>query len=129
MPYKDPEKRRAHGRQYGRTHRTEARESLRLWRAANPEKNRAIELRRVLKPSRLKRMTREEYEMRLKSQNNACALCFEPFTEKQPPVADHCHTTGKNRGLLHSKCNVGIGQFSDIPARCEQAAAYLRRWS
>jgi hypothetical protein len=34
----------------------------------------------------------------------------------------------KNRGLLHSKCNIGIGQFDDSPSRCELAASYLRRW-
>lgn len=57
-----------------------------------------------------------------------CALCGEPFTKQREysPVFDHSHSTGRFRGLIHNKCNSGIGMLSDSEERCLQAAAYLR---
>jgi len=38
---------------------------------------------------------------------------------------DHCHTTGKIRGLLCDSCNVGLGRFKDNTNLLEKAIKYL----
>ena len=73
-------------------------------------------------------ITLEDYEEILKVQEGKCAICGSG--ESQHPatellVIDHCHETGKVRGLLCNSCNRGIGFFVDDPARLLQAAVYL----
>lgn len=41
-------------------------------------------------------------------------------------VIDHCHDSGKVRGLLCARCNSGIGQFQDDPELIEAAARWVR---
>lgn len=56
-------------------------------------------------------------------QGGKCLIC------KSIPVKlviDHCHTTGKIRGLLCSQCNSGLGMFKDSPELLEQAIKYLK---
>ncbi len=40
-----------------------------------------------------------------RKQNNKCAVCNKPFTQRDGPVLDHCHITGYIRGVLHNSCN------------------------
>lgn len=68
----------------------------------------------------------ETFEALLSSQNNKCRICTAPLGDKG--VLDHCHTTGKIRGILCRKCNSGIGQFGDRPELVEAAARYLREY-
>ena len=51
-------------------------------------------------------MTQEDGEDYKK--NNICRFC-EKFIESDK-VRDHCHLTGKYRGLAHSKCNIDVTQ-------------------
>lgn len=41
-------------------------------------------------------------------------------------VLDHCHKTNMVRGLLCSKCNVGLGFFEENPAFLTEAINYLK---
>ena len=51
-------------------------------------------------------MSREEYDKMYKRQNGRCAICgYKPTPPYRGLNVDHCHKTGKNRGLLCSYCN------------------------
>lgn len=76
----------------------------------------------------------EEYIKLYETQQGNCALCFDPISpfkslDTKYPVAhvDHCHKTGKIRGLLCGLCNKGIGHLRDDPQLCRLAAEYLER--
>ena len=73
-------------------------------------------------------LTTEMYEELLKKQNNGCAICGKP-PKKKPLSVDHCHKTGKVRGLLCQKHNVAIGLFNDDPALFDVAKQYLKQHS
>lgn len=46
-----------------------------------------------------------------------CELCGGGFTEKNPPVVDHDHSTGVIRGVLHRGCNSMLGIIENGRAR------------
>lgn len=75
-------------------------------------------------------MTVMEYERLLKKQKGRCAICSSKASNamnKGYLVVDHCHTTGKLRGLLCHKCNIGLGHFSDRPDLLYKAVNYLEK--
>lgn len=62
----------------------------------------------------------------LDSQNNQCKICLANITILgRSMCVDHCHATGKVRGLLCHKCNIGIGMFEDDVKRMGRAMDYL----
>ena len=64
----------------------------------------------------------ETYDLMAKQQNNCCGACEKPTDNL---VVDHCHTTGKVRGLLCSNCNLALGHFGDSIWKLENAMEYL----
>ena len=58
--------------------------------------------------------------------NPKCMICGvdEPTNGKALAV-DHCHNTGRFRGLLCVSCNAGVGMFKDTPSLLVAAASYL----
>lgn len=73
----------------------------------------------------------EEFEEMEKNQNFVCAICGNKESSKGKNTVvmnlsvDHCHNTGKIRGLLCTKCNWGIGLIQDNPKLLLNAAKYL----
>lgn len=70
----------------------------------------------------------KEYDTILKEQNGNCKICGNKETLKRRLGVDHCHTTGKVRGLLCSKCNRGIGMFNDNIDNLNKAIKYLKEY-
>ncbi len=74
----------------------------------------------------------EAYESLLAAQDGVCAICGFPETMKRGEhlhrlVVDHDHETGKFRGLLCRRCNMGIGYLKDDPRRLQSAIEYLKK--
>jgi len=68
----------------------------------------------------------EEVEALLRIQNNQCGICHIDFKEHDDRMAiDHCHVTGRVRGLLCRKCNSAIGLLGDSVERLSEALQYL----
>lgn len=71
-------------------------------------------------------VTAEQYYQMLEEQGGVCAICKQPPSGRFKKLAvDHCHKTGKVRGLLHSGCNTALGRFGDDPEVLRNAVAYL----
>ena len=72
-------------------------------------------------------LTQEDYNLKLKEQNHKCGICGidELEAPKQKLCVDHCHTTGKIRGLLCHNCNVSIGLLKESINTLSKAIAYL----
>jgi hypothetical protein len=70
-------------------------------------------------------ISRNEYESMVATQNNKCAICNEACVSGRRLAIDHCHESGRVRGLLCRSCNVGLGHFKDNPKLLLLAAKYL----
>lgn len=67
----------------------------------------------------------EDYDNLVAKQQGRCAICGKHYTEtKKPLIIDHCHTTGKVRGLLCYKCNTGL-HYVENRSWLEKAVKYL----
>lgn len=69
-----------------------------------------------------------QYFCILDQQEHKCAICKtdNPKGKGQFHV-DHCHSTGKVRGLLCSDCNPALGQFKDDVSLLKEAIKYLEK--
>lgn len=106
----------------------------RQWRATHLEQARAYSRERARKARQTPGYTRAkhlrhlykldvaQYSALLDRQDNACAICRQPFTGT--PHVDHDHPTGRVRGLLCERCNKGIGYLNDDPTLLISAAEY-----
>ena len=85
---------------------------------------------------RLYEITLEQYNALFQSQNGLCAICGKPETvvvkgtgTVQRLAIDHCHTTGKVRELLCSKCNRVIGYMEKLLSSSSPYMAYIQSHS
>lgn len=96
------------------------------WREANPEKTAYRKKRNLLK---LYGLTVEEFDRISEEQGHVCRICglahkAGSFFDRL--VVDHCHTTGKLRGLLCTNCNTAIGLFKESISNMQRAIEYVR---
>ncbi|MGD6750825.1 endonuclease VII domain-containing protein [Streptomyces sp. BH105] len=66
-------------------------------------------------------ITEAERDELVAAQVGVCCICLDA-----PAVhVDHCHETGRVRGVLCFSCNAALGQFRDRPDAIRRAAAYV----
>jgi hypothetical protein len=76
-------------------------------------------------------LTVEQHQRLYDGQNGVCAICGQPETRViggkiAALTVDHNHHTGQVRGLLCSRCNLGLGMFCENIEFLKKAVAYLQ---
>jgi hypothetical protein len=70
----------------------------------------------------------EGYNQMFLGQEGRCAICERHQSDcKKALAVDHCHTTGKVRGLLCNSCNAGLGFLKDDAGLIKRVLDYLGR--
>lgn len=148
MPYKNIEDRRENCKKWRKAHSTYGKEYMKEFRRKDPdyhknweiknkesikkyrkEHNSKPEVKRYKKEKNLKdryNLTLNQYQKTLEEQNSKCAICNKSINGVNIHT-DHCHKTGKFRGLLCRKCNNGLGLFGDNKFLLENAIKYLEK--
>lgn len=110
---------RLKGKEYRENNPGSAARNAKRWRLSNPEKYRIL-----TRENNLKKIgcTTELYDRLYIEQEGKCKICN---IEKDKLCVDHCHTTGKIRGLLCDNCNHGLGKFKDNTDFLNKAINYL----
>ena len=67
-----------------------------------------------------------DFDKLMVAQKGECAVCNKKDT-KRPLQVDHCHSSGKVRGLCCLKCNRGMGLMEDNPEYLRNAADFIER--
>ncbi len=101
---------------------------MREYNRNNPDARRNVDFKRKFG------ITVDKYNEMLILQKGVCAICGKPESsidhrtkQIRNLAVDHCHSSGKVRGLLCSCCNVAIGQLKDDIALLSSAISYLQR--
>ena len=68
-----------------------------------------------------------EWRQMYEAQSGACAICRKGLAQDKTTNTDHCHKTGRVRGLLCGTCNKGLGYFKDNTELMHEAIRYLER--
>lgn len=102
--------------------RDEIRAQYTKWRNSIPGYNRNANLKSNYG------ITLEEFEDMAQLQNNRCAICRRDAKDapKGKLFVDHCHHSGKFRGLICQHCNSMLGHAKDRIATLLEAASYLK---
>jgi hypothetical protein len=93
------------------------------WEKKNPDKVRMYARRKARRKYYMSTygLTVEERETLFEENGQRCEVC--EGTESL--VIDHCHKTGKVRGVLCGSCNLALGFLKDKPSLAFKAGLYL----
>lgn len=98
-------------------------EVKRQWKANNVDKVKASGKRTGWKRIGIDPVLAEAYYL---SHDGKCEICGLIENSGRALAMDHCHKTGKIRGMLCQKCNIALGHFKDSPEVMLRALAYLK---
>jgi len=93
--------------------------SLKHWHAMDDSKKHERWIKRY-------GITSFEYKEMFKKQGGLCQICNKTCNSGRLLSVDHCHATGKVRGLLCKKCNTALGMLEDNISYFENAIMYLK---
>jgi hypothetical protein len=85
----------------------------------SPDKSHAQKIKRMYG------LSIDDYNRLLEEQAYKCAICLREKYHKRRFTVDHCHKTGKIRGLLCLKCNAMLGQAEDSITTLQAGIKYL----
>jgi len=111
------------------------------WRSENREKIRELDRRRYHAGGRIRKVaekrlkkygiTQQQFDDLLEEQGGVCPICLLPFIDStgRPgswdiASVDHCHATGRVRGILHRRCNLAL-ELGFTEEDWRRARAYL----
>jgi hypothetical protein len=72
-------------------------------------------------------ITKDDFDKLFKAQNESCAICGKKDFTQWTLNIDHCHTTGKVRGILCNNCNTAIGALQEDVTILLNAIKYIHR--
>lgn len=147
------EKKRESNRRWAKENPEKQKEAINRWRKNNPDKVKEYELKGRDKKLTAQEKHRKTEKYRLNSrdyrynreygislkiynemfevQKGLCKICLSPETalnnkkELRTLSVDHCHKTGKVRGLLCHSCNMLLGKAKDNTMILKNAISYL----
>jgi hypothetical protein len=86
-------------------------------------------VRNATRIKRVYNIDTDYYNSLLIAQNYKCAICKKKEINAKGRLSiDHCHDTGKIRGLLCRSCNLGIGNLKDNISLLAEAIKYLEKY-
>ena len=73
-------------------------------------------------------VTEAQYKAMYIEQAGRCGICRQRLYSKRYKAfaVDHCHSSGKIRGLLCTRCNTGLGLFKDDPTALQRAIDWIK---
>lgn len=96
------------------------------YRHKNPHKVKQ-DITRIWKYHGVENFTIEDYNLLFQQQKGCCKICGRHQKDMKKRLhLDHCHKTGKVRGLLCSHCNSVLGFALDNVTVLENAVKYLK---
>ena len=120
---RNKESNRAYARDYHSRNREVCKQKMRERYAANKDYYRAKAL-----DNSIGKGAHDFYQVEI-GKSDKCRICgiAEESAPKGRLSVDHCHDTGKFRGLLCSNCNTAIGLLQDDISNLTAAIEYLRQ--
>ena len=127
------DKRRAHTIAYQRNWRANNKEKTKEYGRRSYKKLTPEQKKQKAHKSRMRSLQRkygisaENWQMLYERQGGLCALCRVPGRTGRHGIlsVDHCHETGRIRGLLCTPCNSAIGILGESRERIARVLAYV----
>ena len=71
-------------------------------------------------------LSKSQYHELMDSNNGCCHLCNKKLKTTRQKHIDHCHETGKVRGILCQGCNTALGKLGDNEEGLTKALRYIQ---